>query len=88
LHANGCPWDEKGLLFISAREGQEAVMQALIEAGADINKAYDDGVTPLLIAAHEGHVAMDEREGVTPLYIAAHKDHAAIVQILRDAGVA
>jgi hypothetical protein len=33
-------------------------MQALIEAGADINKAYDDGVTPLLIAAHEGHVAM------------------------------
>ena len=103
LHANGCRWDEKGLLFISAREGQEAVMQALIEAGADINKAYDDGVTPLLIAAHEGHVAMvralievgadvntamDEREGVTPLYIAAHKDHAAIVQILRDAGVA
>ena len=60
-------------------------------------------MTPLLIAAHEGHVAMvralievgadvnkamDEREGVTPLYIAAHKDHAAIVQILRDAGVA
>ena len=29
-------------------------MRALIEAGADINKARDNGVTPLYIAAQEG----------------------------------
>ena len=28
-------------------------MRALIEAGADVNKAMDDGATPLFIAAQE-----------------------------------
>ena len=33
-------------------------MRALIEAGADVNKARDNSVTPLLIAAHQGHAAV------------------------------
>ena len=33
-------------------------MRALIEAGADVNKARDNGVTPLFIAAHKGHEAV------------------------------
>ena len=49
--ANGCPWDEKGLLFMAAEKGHEAVVRALIEADADVNKASNDGVTPLVIAA-------------------------------------
>jgi NLR family CARD domain-containing protein 3 len=34
-------------LFIAAEEGHEAVVRALIDLGADINKARDDGATPL-----------------------------------------
>ena len=48
--ANGCPWDEKAILF-AAQNGHETVVRALIEAGADINKARDGGYTPLYVAA-------------------------------------
>ena len=40
--ANGCPWDEK-VMCIAAEFGHETVLRALIEAGADINKADDGG---------------------------------------------
>ena len=73
-------------------------MRALIEAGADVNKAYDNGVTPLLCAAQKGHEAVVRTlseagadvnkatdNGWTPLAIAAEEGHTAIVQILRDA---
>ena len=33
-------------------------MRALIELGADVNKRRDNGVTPLSIAALEGHEAV------------------------------
>ena len=35
-------------LYIAAEKGHEAVVRALIELGADVNKAKDDGATPLL----------------------------------------
>jgi hypothetical protein len=50
LRANGCPRNEKSMFF-TARNGHEAIVRALIEAGADVNKAMDDGATPLCIAA-------------------------------------
>ncbi len=66
--------------------------------GADVNKAMDDGATPLLIAAQDGHEAIVRAlielgadvnkatdNGVTPLFFAAQNGHTAIVQILRDA---
>ncbi len=34
------------------------MVQVLIEKGADVKKATDDGVTPLFIAAHQGHAAI------------------------------
>jgi len=34
------------------------MVRALIEMGADVNKAMDDGVPPLLIAAYNGHEAV------------------------------
>jgi cytohesin len=92
--------DEGGTpLFIAAYQGNEAMVRALIEAGADINKALlDGGETPLFIAAHQGHeaavramielgadVSKAENNGVTPLSVAAQEGHTAIVQILRDA---
>jgi len=57
LRANGCPWDEKPMIF-AAKEGHEAVVRALIDLGADVNKAKDNGVTPLFMAAQEGHEAI------------------------------
>jgi len=33
-------------------------VRALIEAGADVNKATDNGGTPLSIAAQQGHTAI------------------------------
>jgi ankyrin repeat protein len=35
-----------------------AVVRALIELGADVNKATDNGWTPLSIAAQRGHRAI------------------------------
>ena len=76
-------------------------MRALIEAGADINKATDNGVTPLYIGAGMGHETVVQAllgaganvnktdiggTPTTPVYIAAVMGHEAIVQILRDAG--
>ncbi len=74
-------------------------MRALIEAGADVNKAEDGGVTPLYMAAEQGHEAavraLVELDadinkaidvGATPLYVAALQGYLAIVQILEDAG--
>ena len=61
-------------------------MEKLIAAGADVNKARtDDGSTPLLMAAENGHTSTVEKliaagadvdkatttDGVTPLLIAA-----------------
>ena len=33
-------------------------MRALIEAGADVNWAMDNGGTPLSVATHSGHAAI------------------------------
>ena len=38
-------------LFMASLDGNETVVQALIVAGADVNKAADGGTTPLHIAA-------------------------------------
>jgi ankyrin repeat protein len=45
-------------LFIAAHQGHEASVRALIELGADVSKAENNGVTPLSVAAQEGHTAI------------------------------
>ncbi len=76
------------------------MVRALMVAGADLNKTKDDGVTPLILAAHQGHetvvrvlielgadVNKATDNGWTPLSIvSAHYGKAAIVQILKAAG--
>jgi len=37
------------------------VVGQLLEAGADVNQATQDGATPLLIAAQQGHEAVQGR---------------------------
>ena len=44
--------------MFAAWGGNEAVVRALMEAGADVNKATDDGETPLLQATFGGHEAV------------------------------
>jgi hypothetical protein len=98
LRTNGAPWTAKAL-SIAAREGHVAVVEAMVAAGADVNKADKYGVTPLYFAALEGHVAVVEAlvaaradvnkadvKGETPLYIAARNGHEAVVEALVDAG--
>ena len=60
-------------LYMAAQDGHEAVVRALIELGADVNKATDRGRRPLSIS-------------IAPPRNVAQEGHAAIVQILRDAG--
>jgi ankyrin repeat protein len=45
-------------MIIAAQEGQETVVRALLEAGADVNQAMDNGGTPLNVAAQNGHAAI------------------------------
>ena len=96
-HANGCPCDEMEL-HIATEAGHEAIVRTLIDAIADVNKAMDNGVTPLYISAQNGHKtvvqvlielganvskAMDN--GATPLYIAARNGDENVVQALIEA---
>ena len=82
-------------LFSAARGGFDAVVSALVAAGADKNKAMLGGVTPLLIADQKGHETVvsalvgagadkntAKQDGVTPLLVAAHNGHEAVVSAL------
>ena len=46
--------DDGASLMIAAEKGHEAVVRGLVEAGAEVNKARDDGATPLSIARGDG----------------------------------
>jgi cytohesin len=67
-------------------------VQALLEAGADVNKVNDNGMTPLYVGAQEGHeailqalieagadISMATDTGWMPQYAAAKEGHAAVV---------
>ena len=62
-----------------------------MDAGADKEKATDDGLTPLHFAAHQGHHAVVQclldagadkekasNDGFTPLHFAALQGHHAV----------
>ena len=70
----------------------------LVEAGADIDMAKDNGATPLLIASQEGHKEVVKTlldlgadanlamtEGTTPLQIAKGNNYLEIVALLEAA---
>ena len=45
-------------LFIAAQKGHDAVVRALLDAGADKDLADNNGATPLMAAAIYGHVTV------------------------------
>jgi ankyrin repeat protein len=70
-------------------------VRLLLEKGASIDKAKDNGATPLLMASQKGHVdtvrlllekgaSIDKawNNGTTPLTIARKKGHSEIVHLL------
>ena len=95
--ANGCPWNGRAL-NIAAQNGHETVVRALIEAGADVNKVKDNGLTPLYVGAHNGHetvvralidlgadINKARDNAATPLLIAAQFGHETVVWALIEA---
>jgi hypothetical protein len=53
-------------LCVASEKGHVPVVQALLQAGADVDKAADDGCTPLYMASQQGHTDIVRLlEGVT-----------------------
>jgi ankyrin repeat protein len=90
----------KTALLYAAREGQLEIVRALIDAGAQIEKADADGVTPLLMAVLNGqmpvahhllergaNVRATDWYGQTPLFAAVDLRNVDVAGPTRDNGV-
>jgi len=42
-------------LLLSSQDGHLPVVKYLVENGADVNQAHNDGATPLFISSQKGH---------------------------------
>ena len=51
------PEDCDSAMGRAARQGHASVVSALVSAGASVDKAMEDGWTPLHIAAQQGHAS-------------------------------
>jgi ankyrin repeat protein len=71
----------------------------LINAGADVNQAKDNGCSPVFIAAQKNHMTVlatllkagadvnsRKDDGCTPLCIAAHHGHEGVLVALLEGG--
>jgi ankyrin repeat protein len=71
----------------------------LLKEGADVNKATDDGTTPLFMASQHGHCDVVEallrggadvnkakNDGTTPLFMASQNGHCDVVEALLRGG--
>jgi ankyrin repeat protein len=83
-------------LLIAAQEGAADVVEALLQAGADVNKVDEDGDAPLTVAASAPIAAMliergadvnwANRFGATALWLAAKGGRVDVVKVLLQAG--
>jgi predicted LPLAT superfamily acyltransferase len=88
-------------LTVAANKGLVETLRALVEAGAAVDHASNDGCTALWVAAHHGHVeAMQallaagaevnhvDNKGFTALDVAASSGHVEAINALLAAGAA
>jgi len=86
------------LLFFASNYNQKDIVKLLLEAKADVNAPYKEGITPLYIASELGHteivkllleakadVNVADKNGATMLYMATAKNHTEIVKLLLEA---
>ena len=86
-------------LHTAAVFGRFPIVQYLLQQGADMNKANNEGCSPLYAAAQEGHLTVlqylldhgadkdkADNNGASPLYIAAQKGHLPVLQCLMEHG--
>ena len=87
------------VILAAAIRGNLAIMQYLLQHGADKDKTDHEGRTPLIAAAVDGHLAVVQylleqgvdkdkalNNGATPLFGAAHTGHLPVVQRLLEHG--
>jgi ankyrin repeat protein len=98
-------WRNKGgnrarILHVACAKVRPLVVKALIQAGADVDKATKNGSTALMWASENGHAAIVEAllqagadvdkaadsDGATALIMASQEGHGAIVEALIQAG--
>eukprot|EP01084_Bolivina_argentea_P309905 536096_1 len=91
-------YNNKGFnaLFVASQNGHSFIVKLLLQNGADPNSTSYQGVSPLNMAAEEGHLEVvrvllshsdtdidyQDLEGVTPLYIACQQNDIEIVKLL------
>ncbi|MCA7010841.1 ankyrin repeat domain-containing protein [Wolbachia endosymbiont of Tribolium confusum] len=86
-------------LHFAAENSRVDVVKLLIEKGADVNAADQDGRTPLHFTVENGHrdivkllikkgadVNAADQDGKTPLHFAAENDHKDVVRLLIKVG--
>ena len=96
IDANTVGPDGFPVLVTAAREGSARVVDALLDAGAQVDMATVRGDNALMIASLKGHVAIVkrllargaalERPGWTPLIYAATGGHDEVVRVLLAEG--
>ena len=87
-------------LVLAARNGSAAMVEMMLDAGADANAAMSIGTTPLMAAATSGNAdavkvlldhgadvgATENAQGQTALMLAASYNRSAAIKILMDHG--
>jgi ankyrin repeat protein len=84
---------------VASKEGHIECVRVLLDAGADVAQATQDGSTALLVASQKGHlesvrvlldagadVAHAMQDGLTVLMLASQEGHIECVRVLLDAG--
>ena len=86
-------------LYDACKSGDMIAVTQLLDRGADMDRALDNGATPLHLACQKGHVeivqCLLERgadkdkatiQGAAPLHIACQSGHVTLVRLLLDSG--